>query len=177
MMDLKTMALSMLPFWLLGLFVVVMTILAGQKNVLRIEKPAIKKWLEFLLTLTIYRFVLFKLFPHFSLFTEAQKNISTIPWQLTLLVFWEDATHSLPLFFLKRWIGERKWLKPLYFACLALVMVEFGLSHLYQGLGACLLLSFYIPYSIKAGEKYGFGTTMVAHTLFDLVTVLTLKML
>ena len=176
-MDLKTMALQMYPYWLLGAGVLAATALAGLKKVIRVEKPALLKWVKFLGILTAYRVILFTLFPHFGPFESSAHNVLMIPWPLTLTVFWEDACHGLPLFLLKQAIGDRKWLKPFYWALVGMVMLEFGLGHVYQGVAAAAMLSLYIPYSIKIGEKVGFGTVMIGHTLFDLVTVLTLKCL
>jgi hypothetical protein len=174
-MDFKTVALQMFPYWILGAGVLALTVLAGYKDVIRVEKKAVFDWIKFLATITIYRVLLFKLFPHFGPFASSAKNVAVIPWPLTLTVFWEDACHGLPLFMVKKLIGDRKWLKPFYYMLVGVVMLEFGLGHVYQGLLAAAMLSLYIPYSIKLGEKYGFGTVMLGHTLFDLTTILTVK--
>jgi hypothetical protein len=176
-MDLKTMALAMYPYWLLGAAVLIATAVAGYKDVIRIEKPALKDFCKFLGVITLYRIALFALFRHTAYVQGAASNISIIPWPLTLTVFWEDACHGLPLFLIKKLINGRKWLMPLYYVLMATVMLEFGLGHVYQGVVAACMLSLYIPYSIKLGEKYGFGTVMVGHTLFDLTTILTVKLL
>lgn len=174
-MDLKSMALAMYPYWILGASVLVATILAGKKNLIRVEKKPVLDWVKFLAVVTFWRVIMFKLFP--SATASVGKNIAFLPWQLTLTVFWEDACHGLPLLMIKKAFGASKWLKPLYWAIVGLVMLEFGLGHVYQGVFAACLLSLYIPYSIKLGEKYGFGTVMVGHTLFDLTTILTVKFL
>jgi len=176
-MDLKTIALAMYPYWLMGAGVLAAMVIAGQKKVIRVEKKAFFDFAKFLAVVTLYRIVLFKIFGHTKYLTDAAANISIIPWPLTLTVFWEDACHGLPLFLLKRLIGDRKWLKPFYYLALGLVMFEFGLGHVYQGVLSACMLSLYIPYSIKLGEKYGFGTVMLSHTLFDLTTILSIKFL
>lgn len=177
-MDLKTLALAMYPYWILGAVILIITILAGHKNVVRVEKDAVFKWAKFLLIVTVYRFILFKIFPHWSLFTEAQKNITMIPWPLTFTVFWEDACHGLPLYLLQQWTGmEKRWAKVLNYVLMGLVMIEFGAGHLYQGMLAAAFLMLYVPYSIKYGKKFGFGTVMICHTLFDLTTILSFKYL
>jgi len=176
-MDLKDIALQMFPYWLLGAAVLLATYFAGLKEVIRVEKPPILKFIKFLCILTVYRVILFALFPNFGPFQDSAKNVSIIPWPLTLTVFWEDACHGLPLFMLQRLIGTKKWTWPIHGLITAMVMFEFGLGHLYQGVAAACMLSMYIPYSIYMGKKVGFGTVMVCHTLFDLTTILTIKFL
>lgn len=177
-MDLKTVALAMYPYWIMGAFAIVAAIKGGHKDAVRVEPKAVGAFLKFLCVITLYRAVLFKLFPNFGMFKEAGHTITSIPWQLTLTVFWEDACHGLPLLLLQRFIGTEKWwAKAINFIALAFVMIEFGLGHVYQGLIAATLLSFYIPYSIKMGKKFGFGTVMICHTLYDLSTILSLKFL
>lgn len=177
-MDLKTIALNMYPYWLLGAFCLIATIVSGNKYVVRVEKKPVLNWMRLLLVITLYRYVLFKIFPHFGMFTEAQKNITMIPWPMTLTVFWEDACHGLPLYLLQRFTGmEKLWAKILNYVLMALVMIEFGAGHLYQGLMAAAFLMLYVPYSIKYGKKFGFGTVMICHTLFDLTTILSFKYL
>ena len=165
----------MYPYWLLGAGVLAATWLAGLKKMIRVEKAPLLNWARLLFVITIYRIILFKFFPNFGPFHDSAQNISIIPWPLTLTVFWEDACHGLPMLMLKNAIGDRKWLKPFYWAIMGIVMLEFGLGHVYQGLIQAALLSFYIPYSVKLGEKFGFGTVMLGHTLFDLTTILTVK--
>ena len=109
---------------------------------------------------------------------SAAKNISIIPWELTLSVFWEDSCHGLPVLLLQLFLGtDKKWKWAIHALCTAIVMVSFGLGHVYQGIFAACLISFYIPYSIKIGKQYGFGTVMLCHTLYDLTTLLSLKLL
>jgi hypothetical protein len=151
--------------------------MAGYKILIRVEKPAILKFITFLGILTLYRVIIFTLFPHFGPFENSAHNVMQIPWPLTLTVFWEDACHGLPLLLLRHLIGTKKWTWPIHGLATAMVMLEFGLGHVYQGLAAAAMLSLYIPYSIMMGKKVGFGTVMIAHTLFDLTTILTLKCL
>jgi hypothetical protein len=176
-MDIKQMVLIMYPYWIIGILIMLATVFAGQKEALRVEKPALIKWVKFLGILTVYRIILFSLFPNFSLFRQAHDAMSIIPWPMTLTVFWEDACHGLPLYLLKKLIGKNKWGKYVFNTILVLVMIAFGLGHVYQGAVAAIMLSFYIPYSIKLGEKYGFGTVMIGHSLFDLTTILAIRFL
>jgi len=176
-MDIKYWALNMYPFWLLGIFMILATVFAGYKEVVRVEKVALLKWLRFLCIITAYRVVLFKLFPNVTMLKEAVKNVTSVPWQITPSVFWEDAAHTLPLFFIQMWLGTDKlWKRIVHYILLTMIMIEFGLGHVYQGIPAAIALSFYIPYSLKLGKKFGWGTIMIGHILFDLTTILTLKL-
>lgn len=171
----KEVALRMYPYWIMGAVVLACTAFAGFKEVIRVEKKAVRGFCKFLLILTLWRIALFTIFA--KAFMGSAQNVAMIPWPLTLTVFWEDACHGLPLFLFKKLTASKKWLKWLYYPIMAMVMIEFGMGHLYQGVIAAAFLSLYIPYSVKMGEKFGFGTVMACHTLFDLTTILTIKLL
>lgn len=174
-MDFKSIALIMYPYWLLGAIMVWATIKTGHKDLVRVEKKGVKSWLKFLFILTVYRFLMFKLFS-FGKVADTSA-VSQIPWPLTLTVFWEDACHGLPLLLIRNFIGKEWWTGPVNILLTLIVMLQFGLGHTYQGVAAAVALSFYIPVSIHMAKKYGFGTVMICHTLYDLVTVLSLKYL
>lgn len=169
------MALTMYPYWIMGAFMVWATLRTRSKDLVRVEIPAVFNWVRFLITITFLRILVIKLFP--AQFHEATKDMTDIPWPLTLTVFWEDAMHGLPLVLIRRFLGTAKWTWPIHGILMAIVMLEFGLGHVYQGVPAAMLLSLYIPVSMNLGKKYGFGTVMIGHTLYDLFTVLTLKMM
>lgn len=172
-MDFKTIAEHMYPFWILGVLIILTVLAAGQKKLIRIEKQAIKKWMFFLLYVSAWRLLLSKVF-HFNGIGDL-KAMAALPIPMTLTVFWEDACHGLPLLILKKLIGKRKWLKPLYWFMLIATMIEFGSGHMYQGILPAMLLSFYVPYSIKMGNKYGFGTVMLCHMTYDASTLLLIQ--
>jgi hypothetical protein len=175
-MDFTTFASHMYPFWILGVCILGLVIAAGQKHWIRIEKSAVLRWMRFLAIITACRFAMSRL-PWFHYLFDV-KNASYIPWTVTFTVFWEDACHGLPLFILQKLIGKaNKWTRSIHFILLCITMFEFGIGHLYQGPMAAFLLSFYIPYSIKKGEEYGFGTVMMCHMMYDLVTLLFVQYL
>lgn len=150
---------------------------SGNKDLLRIDRKAIKSWLKFLFVLTIYRCILFYFFGKTQFLADSLKSADFIPWQATLFVFWEDACHTIPLVLFSRLLGKKWYTMPIYAMALIAVMASFGLGHTYQGGLAALLLSLYIPFTIKKGKELGFGTMMVGHTLYDLVTILFAKAL
>lgn len=100
-------------------------------------------------------------------------QIPTVPLELQImgiwniaLVFWEDAVFGMSIYWLMRF---KKWIAwPLIIAISAL----FGYEHMYQGIVVAGILSLY-PYliSYRYGSKYGFGTVMVCHTLYDFMTI------
>ena len=105
---------------------------------------------------------------------ELRQAVHFIPWQGTLGVFWEDAVHVFPLVLLARMYGEKLWFKIIRWPLLIATMIAFGAGHLYQGPIAACALSFYIILSMQQGQKNGFGTVIIAHTLYDLITLLSI---
>lgn len=171
-------ALHMYPYWLMGLFMLFITWKSGNKDLLRIELPVVKNWLRFMVIASLYRFVILKFAPHvLPGASEAIKNVTTIPWPATLTVFWEDACHCIPLVLLNRLIGDKWYAAPVHFLAMGFVMLSFASGHLYQGIIPAIFLSAYIPFSVIVGQRRGFGTMMVNHTLYDFFTIVTLKML
>jgi len=174
-MDLKSIIADYYPYWTLGAFMVWATARSAAREMVRVDRLAVFSWIRFLTTITCVRILMFALFP--AMLKDLAKDITIIPWPLTLTVFWEDACHGLPLALIMRWLGTARWTWPIHGLLMLLVMVEFGLGHVYQGIPSAIALSFYIPYSIHLGKKYGFGTVMIGHTLYDLFTVVTIKLL
>jgi hypothetical protein len=174
-MDFKTIAEIMAPYWALGILVIYLVILSGHKSLVRVEKIPLLKWGIFLGLITVYRLTLIKLFPGFRGMGQSAGNIAFLPWTVALTVFWEDACHGLPLLILKKLLPKTRVWSLIYILVMGLTMIEFGSGHLYQGPMAALFLSFYIPYSVNKGERYGFGTIMLCHMMYDLVTILFTK--
>jgi hypothetical protein len=165
----------MYPFWILGILVMWAVIAAGKKQLLKVEFKPVVKWCTFLALLTVWRIMMAKLASYNGIH-DAEPFI--IPWMASFTVFWEDACHGLPVLLLRQLIGVHKWwAKILNFIMLAVTMFSFGLGHLYQGLVPAMILCMYIPYSIRCGKKYGFGTVMICHMLYDLVTLLFVQYL
>lgn len=174
-MDMKSIALAMYPSWLLGIFMIWATVQAGYGKFVRVKKSAVIKWIGFLCLITLFRLLTIRYILEIGHMKEAAKGVMMIPWPATLTVFWEDAAHGLPLFLLYLCARGSKIKMFLWYLCLAMVTLSFGSGHTYQGYWSAALLMFYIPYSIKLGAKYGFGTVMVCHTLYDLFTILTVR--
>lgn len=174
-MDFQTIATYMYPYWILGVLVIMAVIAAGQKHLVRVEARPVFNWCVFLIVMTAIRLFLLNCFG-FQGITGPPIGLKMIPWTAALTVFWEDACHGLPLLILSNMIGDKKrWAKAVNALALVLVSISFGIGHLYQGPFVALLLCFYVSSSINYGKKYGFGTVMLCHTLFDLVTFLYVK--
>lgn len=175
-MDFSYFAIKMLPYWILGLFMIFATYNSDYRQLLRVEYKPLLKWCGFLVLITICRIIMFKIFASNEFLKSMTSGATTIPVGATLTVFWEDCAHGLPLAILSLFLGQDKlWKKLITYVAISIVMVSFGLGHLYQGYAATILLSFYIPYTYSKGQKIGFGTIMICHTLYDLVTILTLQ--
>lgn len=170
-MDLKTFASNMWPYWILGVMVMATVLAAGQKHLLRVEKKPLMKWIAFLGAITLWRFFITSIFP----FHAPSNMVTSMSPLIAFTVFWEDLCHSLPLLILRKLIGVNKWTRPIHFLLMCIVMLEFGLGHLYQGPMAAFLLSFYIPYAVRKGDEHGFGTIMIGHMLYDFVTFLFVR--
>lgn len=169
-------AIKMFPYWILGLFMIFATYNSKYRDLLRIEYKPLLKWCGFLVLVTIYRIAVFKIFEGREELKDLTSGAMTIPWQAALTVFWEDMCHGLPLAVLALYLGQDKiWKKVVVYAAIAITMFSFGLGHVYQGYMAAILLSFYIPYTYSKGQQVGFGTVMICHSLYDLVTILTLQ--
>lgn len=170
-MNFGELAIEMFPYWILGLFMMFITMYTGNKDILRVDFKAVGKWCLFLLALSVYRFILFKFIwtPEHAI--ESFEPVRWIPWQATLTVFWEDAAHTLPLLLLMRLIGTRWFVWPIHIVAILAMTAAFGSGHTYQGYLSALILSLYVPLSLNAAKKNGLGTIMVCHVLYDLSTV------
>jgi hypothetical protein len=138
---------------------------------------ALLKFIRFLLILTCYRIVLILVAKKYHILgiEEQAKIITKLPWQVTLLTPWEDAVFGMPLVILDKLYSNTKLFRLWFYPLVAMSMISFGSGHAYQGFLSAALLALYIPYSIKYSKKFGVGTVMLCHIMFDLATILTFK--
>jgi hypothetical protein len=142
---------------LAGLILVAVFIFDRER--LQVDLTAIGKFLKIVLIGSALSFVI-----RYSL-----GRIPTLPpvgFGSLLLVWWEDVLFSLlSIFYAEKFLP--KWV---FVPVAVSVSIVFGLGHLYQGPLAVLVLSFY-PYfmSYKYGKKYGYGTVMICHVLYDVI--------
>lgn len=167
------MALRMWPMWMLGILMMVITIVSGHKDLLRVDKAGLKWFGKILVSVTIARLILFSLLWQFIAHRFAP--IAWLPWETTLMVFWEDAAVTLPLLLLMRFIGTSKKTWPIHGFFILLMMTAFGSGHLYQGIGSAVFISAYVPVTLWVARKKGLGTVMICHILYDLCTILLIQ--
>lgn len=168
--------MNMWPCWVLGMMMLLLVINSTYKNLIKVDFKAIFKFLRWMLFLTAIRVIVFKLAMPAKMIEELRQMAGFIPWQTTLGVFWEDACYGLPLVLMEKMYNKSSWYKFVRIPLLAMFMMSFGSGHIYQGLTG-LLLAFYIPFSISMGKKYGFGTVMLCHIMYDMITLLSMKII
>lgn len=174
-MSMQEIMLRMWPYWIIGIIVLFGVYKSEHKDLLRFDKKAAFKWVLVLLGITAYRLLTFKLYSQLDTFRDTMQNMTIIPWQMAFTTYWEDACHGLPLVIMRRMMPKTKWSKFLQYILLAITMLSFASGHLYQGVIPAALLSLYIPFSMSRGEKFGFGTVIFGHILYDLSTMLFIK--
>lgn len=150
-------------YWAIGFVILALTFVYDRK-VLQFDPTAFLRFLRVLalgLSLSVVLNLLVGRFP----------PLPPVGFGSLFMVWWEDMLFGVLLIyyaemFLPRW---------LFVPVVVLSSLWFGAGHLYQGWFVALLLSLY-PYfiSYKFGKKYGFGTVMVAHVVYDLAIVSSL---
>lgn len=173
-MSFQELAAGLFPFWCMGILMIVAVFFSEHRDLLRVSFKGLGKFLIAMGFLTVYRFVVFKFLAPPEMLENLRHAVHFLPWQGTLGVFWEDAVHVIPLVLLARTCADKLWYKIVKWPLLIMVMIAFGAGHLYQGPVAAAALSFYIILSMKQGQKNGFGTVMIAHVLYDLITLLSI---
>jgi hypothetical protein len=147
-----------------------------EKNLFRITWPILAQFSAFLFVISIIRILKVDYLVEQGLMSLPQAGLQTTPMPLYHLglVFWEDFFFAIPIYFIMKKC-QRQWLK---ISSIVLISALFGLGHLYQGWLAVALLSF-APYFISYhyGKKYGFGTVMLAHIMYDCATIFTFKLI
>lgn len=146
------------------------------RDIIRISWDKLAQFTAFLVILAMFRLLQYQ----FLLDMGIMKVLPTLPpmidmqkWTLGL-VFWEDMFFGVPLFYIWKYMN-RTWLKVLLTVMISLV---FGYGHAYQGMSGVVWASF-LPYFVSYGfgKKYGYGTCMLGHVMYDVSTVYLIKLL
>ena len=155
-------------------FLITLIVIKYDPKVIRVEFKAIKNFMALLFLLTFLRLFLFSVAHSLGIdMLGINKGIGHIEFWRFGLVFWEDAFFAIPIYYM---IDKWKWSKYISLPIIAALSIWFGTGHMYQ-FEAAYFATLVIPYAIfyKFGKRHGFGTTMICHILFDLVTFLTFK--
>lgn len=171
------MAMRMYPAWTMGLLMLYLVKNSRYKDVLRVDKKGLLGFAKWMAIITIFRIIVLKLLTPPDQLHAAHEAAMFIPWQATMGVFWEDMCHTVPLVLLGRMFKKTKWYKFVAIPLMLMVMISFGSGHVYQGVFAAAMISFYIPVTIRLGKKYGFGTVMICHMLYDFITIMSVRLL
>lgn len=175
-MEIKQLALHMFPYWLLGLLMLFLTIKAGYKQLLRIDFIALLKWVGFMIVLNIFRAALLKVTYQESL-GHMNKFLMDLPPLFAFTTFWEDACFVLPILLLGVILKDKWYKKPMIAVGSLTLMISFSLGHVYEGGIAACALSLYIPMAFSRAKKYGLGTVILAHSIYDFTTLLSIQWL
>jgi hypothetical protein len=163
--------LAFLPLFI-GLFFFFLT-LYKDSSILRVKFSFIQNFITIMVLLTVFRLWLISV--KFNIF-DIPPIISGVLQGIDVqfpFVFWEDACFVLPIFLFRRYISDKK---KFWIPLMILSSILFANGHLYQGIYVAALTGIY-PYfiSYRYGSKYGFGSIMVAHILYDFITFYTIK--
>jgi len=163
---------------LAGIAMLVMIVMqfTKEKDMFRISWDKLAQFCAFLAMLFVFRIYQYMFMLNEGLIKrlpEMPPELSGRLWTMGL-VFWEDMFFAVPLYFIWKYMN-RKWLQ---ISLTVMLSILFGLGHAYQCLQGIAITAF-LPYfvSYHFGKKYGFGTSMCGHVLYDFSTMMAVKML
>jgi hypothetical protein len=176
-MDLRPIIENMFPCWILGLAMMYLVKNSEHSDLLKVNLKGLLRFGKFLILLTVIRVLLIQFVASDQFLNGIKQTTEMIPWQLMFGVWWEDACNAMALVVISRLLEGRKWLSKLGTPLIAAMALSFGLMHLYEGIGAVAMMTAYVPITMMLGRKYGFGTVMICHMAYDLLTVFTFKLM
>lgn len=138
------------------------------RKTIRIEWDAISRFLAFMTLATCLRLAFYDLMVKFApqAIPQMHQQLIEMPKILFAMVWWEDAFFVLPIFLAFKYCN-----KYLAIAVAIFFSMWFGFGHAYQGLYGVMITSIYPVFiSLRYGRKYGFGTVMICHILYDFLT-------
>lgn len=160
--------------YLVGVFIIYLYIMFDKETV-RIDYKAIRKFLIFMGCLSLFRMIIFYLTSNII----ATEVVKTIPFTSLFWVFWEDAFFVLIPLALKKIIpktGKMLYVNNIVFAiAMSGMSLLFMYGHSYQGNIGYLTVIYPFLIAYRYGIKVGFGTVMVCHVLYDIITYSTIK--
>jgi len=169
----EEMLMALLPYFLFPIIAIIgmfaITTLTKEKDLFRVSWDKLAQFVAFLTVVFVMRVLIESFKFDVGLvhgFPRLPPEIGNHKWTFGL-VFWEDFFFAVPIYFIMKHC-QRKWLRVLSIVTLSIL---FGLGHAYQGLSGIVITAF-LPYfvSYNFGKKYGFGTSMLGHILYDVST-------
>ena len=143
------------------------------KHIFRVQKKETLKFTALALVVFGLRCVLASNAPPEILNEDLVYMLKNMPVWPLFLVFWEDIVFAAPVIYL-----DRKGYKKLKIVATIAAMVIFGSAHLYQGIFGFFFSAGYLYIlSINGGKKYGLGTIMIFHILFDLSALAAVRLM
>lgn len=159
-------------------FLITLVLMCMRSPLIRVDFSKVSTFLAIMALVTCTRISL-----HSAMVTLDPSHYMNLPnlaydfdvWKL-LIVFWEDAFFAIPIYGLLKWSEKGTVRKEIAVVAIVVLSLYFASGHLYQSWISVIVLSFY-PYfvSYKLGKKYGFGTVMVCHILYDFITFYTMR--
>jgi hypothetical protein len=176
-MDARQVADGLFPCWCVGLWIMYLVLTSQYKDLLRVSKDGLISFVKFFGVVTAIRIFYLSCIAPDVVLESIRNSTDTVPWQCMLGVYWEDMCNALPLVILGRMMADKKWFQYIYALLIFVMSVTFGCLHAYEGIQAAFIMSFYIPFTMRMGQKHGLGTVMICHIIYDLVTVFTYKII
>lgn len=158
-------------YYMIAGFAIVGLFALFDKHTVRIDWQALGGFIAFMSVATFIRIAMYD-YMHMadpSFIPRMHGELLYMPKILFSLVWWEDGFYVLPMFLAFKYLPKK------YAITVAIALsVHFGMGHLYQGIEGVLVTACY-PYWVgyRYGTKFGFGTVMVGHVLYDFITYYT----
>lgn len=164
----------MFALTMMGLIIFTLVLIFDRK-ILKVDLKVIQTFITLMVLMTFFRLTLFSLGHDLGQdLASINQGLAGLSFWRFATVFWEDAFFAIPIYYM---IDRWNWSKYITYPFMAITAIIFGLGHMYQ-FEMAYFATLVIPYMVfyRAGKKYGFGTSMICHILFDMITFLTLKM-
>jgi hypothetical protein len=152
------------------------TLKSEHRDLMRVDFIAIRKWFVFMCCITLIKIFNFKYGNgNHAIIKQSLLSVAWLPTFAPFLTFWEDPCHAMVLVLLARLVPIKWYNFPIHLIATFIIMLGFGVGHLYQGLLSAIVIVTEIPISIYFGKKNGFGTVIICHIVYDFLTLLTIK--
>lgn len=160
--------------FLIGLALTLVVYVFDRKTI-RFDIQVVSKFLVIMFLVTLLRTAIMSLASSLGYdVISIGSALSRIKFYQFALVFWEDAVFAMSIYYIK---DVFKLSKYIWIPIAVILSAYFGYGHVYQGDWVGVITCF-IPFFVfyKYGAKYGFGTTMVCHIAYDMITYATVKL-